>query len=367
MFSSSQAATRNTMHRFSRMRVVDTRIVDTIASSSRNHLARWRRTIVMSSSTTSSSSRCTNRSGAVLSRTRTAFRQQGVSSSLGFHHQLKVGGLLQPHQQQLQPQQVRSIFIQTAETPNPESLKFIPTGVHVLGFPTDDDDAEGSTTPASGYYVTRNDNQADILRSPLAKKLLDVDGVKAVYLGPDFVTVTKYAEGKWKLLRPQLFEVIMDWADDATNTPALLDHPVITDTTIHDDDSEIVAMIKELIEARIRPAVQEDGGDIRYVAFDEESGLVTVQLAGSCVGCPSSAVTLKQGVENMLMHYIPEVKAVEALEEEPDEGEEQGEGEKSDMKVKIDKSDDDEPMDEASKKQKTYQERLAQAGIPFSD
>ncbi|CAB9531920.1 NFU1 iron-sulfur cluster scaffold homolog, mitochondrial [Seminavis robusta] len=105
-------------------------------------------------------------------------------------------------------------------------------------------------------------------------------------------------------------------------------------------------MIKELIESRIRPAVQEDGGDIRYVSFEEETGLCTVELAGSCVGCPSSSVTLKQGVENMLQHYVPEVTAVVALEEE-------GEAE------------EEEPQEE--KKQKTYEERLAAAGIPFSD
>mmetsp|Transcript_35713 Transcript_35713/g.86431 ORF Transcript_35713/g.86431 Transcript_35713/m.86431 type:complete len:108 (-) Transcript_35713:136-459(-) len=107
-------------------------------------------------------------------------------------------------------------------------------------------------------------------------------------------------------------------------------------------------MIKELIEQRIRPAVQEDGGDIRYISFDEHDGLVTVQLAGSCVGCPSSSVTLKQGVENMLMHYIPEVTSVVALEEEGEEGE--GAGESEEVKT-----------------QKTYEERLAAAGIPFSD
>jgi Fe-S cluster biogenesis protein NfuA len=101
-----------------------------------------------------------------------------------------------------------------------------------------------------------------------------------------------------------------------------------------------------LIEARIRPAVQEDGGDIRYIGFEEDTGVVTVQLAGSCVGCPSSSVTLKQGVENMLMHYIPEVTAVVALEEE---SENKGESES------------------AATQQKTYEERLAAAGIPFSD
>jgi Fe-S cluster biogenesis protein NfuA len=235
-------------------------------------------------------------------------------------------------------QQLRSIFIQTLDTPNPESLKFVPSGKPVLD--TDD---------INGFYVTKNDPIAEIQRSPLAKSLFDVDGVKSVYLGPDFVTVTKYAEHKWKLLRPELFDVIMSWADGGK--PALMDQPEITDTTILDDDDEIVAMIKELIEARIRPAVQEDGGDIRYVSFSEETGLVTVQLAGSCVGCPSSSVTLKQGVENMLMHYIPEVTAVVALEEEAEEGD-GGE-------VVIEQS--------ASSQQKSYEERLAQAGIPFSE
>lgn len=144
-------------------------------------------------------------------------------------------------------------------------------------------------------------------------------------------------------MRPDIFSTLMDFFD--SNQPVLVDQPIITDTTILDDDDEVVAMIKELIEARIRPAVQEDGGDIRYIGFEEETGIVTVQLAGSCVGCPSSSVTLKQGVENMLMHYIPEVTNVVALEEEAEEKDTEPDG----------------------TKQKTYEERLAAAGIPFSD
>lgn len=230
----------------------------------------------------------------------------------------------------------RSVFIDTAETPNPESLKFVPDGVVVL----DREDL-------NGYYVTKSDPAKEILRSPLAKKLFRVEGVKAVYLGGDFITVTKFAEAKWKLIQPEIFSIIMEWAD--SNEKALLDQPVITDTTILDDDDEVVAMIKELIEARIRPAVQEDGGDIRYVGFDESTGLVTVELAGSCVGCPSSSVTLKQGVENMLMHYIPEVTAVVALEDNADAANENTvEG-------------------SSATNQKSYEERLAAAGIPFSD
>lgn len=95
-------------------------------------------------------------------------------------------------------------------------------------------------------------------------------------------------------MRPDIFSALMDFFD--SDQPVLVDEPIISDTTILDDDDEVVAMIKELIEQRIRPAVQEDGGDIRYIGFEEDTGLVTVQLAGSCVGCPSSSVTLKQGV-----------------------------------------------------------------------
>lgn len=238
----------------------------------------------------------------------------------------------------------RSLFIQTENTPNPESLKIIPTGMIVL---------EGADV--NGYYVTISDPPVEIQRSPLSKELLKVEGIKAVYLGSDFVTVTKRAEYKWQTLRPDLFRAVMGWAE--SGKPALLDKPEITDTTIMDEDTEVVAMIKELIESRIRPAVQEDGGDIRYVSFAEDTGIVTVKLAGSCVGCPSSAVTLKQGVENMLIHYIPEVTAVEALEEK-----EENAVEESQTSESTENSDG-----KKSEQQKSFEERLAAAGIPFSD
>ena len=244
------------------------------------------------------------------------------------------------HWQQQQPQFpviVRHIFVETIETPNPESLKFVPDTGSIL---------EDNEKTGNGWYVTKKDDAMEILRSPLASELFKVEHVKAVYLGADFVTVTKVAEGKWRELRPEIFEKIMAWAD--SGKPALSDEPVVTDTTIMDDDDEVVAMIKELIEARIRPAVQEDGGDIKYVGFEPETGIVTVRLAGSCVGCPSSSVTLKQGVENMLMHYIPEVKTVIAEEEESSNEAEQEEA-------------------PAEKQQKSYEERLKAAGIPFSD
>jgi NFU1 iron-sulfur cluster scaffold homolog, mitochondrial len=267
-----------------------------------------------------------------------SLRQLGRTTRLVFPRVSAAAAAATAVLQQQQQQQFRSIFVQTAETPNPESLKFIPTGVIVM---------EDANQSGQGFYVTRNDDPNEILRSPLAQKLLKVDGVKSVFLGSDFVTVTKFAEEKWKHLRPELFQIIMDWAESGEK--AVLDAPLITDTTILDDDDEIVAMIKELIESRIRPAVQQDGGDIRYVGFEEETGIVTVQLAGSCVGCPSSSVTLKQGVENMLLHYIPEVKAVVAMEEKSDES-----------SAAVDHS--VEP-----KQNKSYEERLAAAGIPFSE
>ena len=228
------------------------------------------------------------------------------------------------------------MFIQTEETPNPESLKFLP-GRPVL-------ESEDST----GFYATAGD-KPEIARSPLSKEIFKIDGIKSVYLGSDFVTVTKYATSHWQHVKVEVFAAIMDHY--ATGKPALLDVPEVTDTTIFEDDDEVVAMIKELLETRIRPAVQEDGGDIRYVEFNQDSGVVTVQLAGSCAGCPSSSVTLKQGVENMLMHYIPEVTGVVALDEEPEDG------------------GDDDGGDGTTEppKQKTYEERLAAAGIPFSE
>jgi len=239
------------------------------------------------------------------------------------------------------------MFIQTMNTPNPESLKFIP-GRPVLGFSED----ENETT--NGFYVTVND-KTEIAKSPLCTTLFkNIEGIKSIYLGADFITVTKYAEHNWSHLRTPIFAAIMDFYTsfgEGEEVQVLLSAPVITDTTILDTDDEIVAMIKELLETRIRPAVQEDGGDIHYVNYEEDSGIVYVKLAGSCVGCPSSSVTLKNGVENMLMHYIPEVSGVEAVEEEGADGD------------GVQQITEEEDM----KKAKSYEERLRAAGIPFSD
>jgi NFU1 iron-sulfur cluster scaffold homolog, mitochondrial len=253
---------------------------------------------------------------------------------------------------------IRSIFIQTLSTPNPESLKFVP-GIAVL----EDKDETGN-----GFFVSKNDSPMEILRSPLAKRLFDVDGVKSVYLGTDFITVTKYAEMQWRFIRADVYDAIMEFAE--TGEAALRDEPILTDTSILDDDDEVVAMIKELIETKIRPAVQEDGGDIRYVSFEEETGLVTVKLAGSCVGCPSSSVTLKQGVENMLKHYIREVTSVVALEEPSNDASSTDAVVNSESSIPSTTTANESTTSteqDVTKQQKTYEERLAAAGIPFSD
>jgi len=138
---------------------------------------------------------------------------------------------------------------------------------------------------------------------------------------------------------------------------------IVSDTTIFDHDDEVVQMIKELLEVRIRPAVQEDGGDIKLVGYDEHTGVVSVRLEGSCVGCPSSSVTLKSGVENMLMHYIPEVTGVVSVEAEGDgsgEGGEFPEHNYDDIKVETTTTSE-------KSKAKSYEQKLADAGIPFSD
>ncbi|RZC76236.1 hypothetical protein C5167_000529 [Papaver somniferum] len=203
--------------------------------------------------------------------------------------------------------QKRSMFIQTQSTPNPSSLMFYP----------------GKPVMEVGSADFPNPRTA--MNSPLAKAIYGVDGITRVFFGSDFVTVTKSEEASWDLLKPEIFAAIMDFY--TSGKPLFLDASVASakDTAIHEDDTEIVAMIKELLETRIRPAVQDDGGDIVYRGFDPETGVVKLQMQGACSGCPSSAVTLKSGIENMLMHYVPEVKSVEQEMDEEEVNEEENE------------------------------------------
>ncbi len=187
------------------------------------------------------------------------------------------------------------MFIQTEETPNPAALKFLP-GRPVLETGVAD-------------FTSREAAQ----RSPLARLLFEVDGVAGVFLGSDFVTVTKTNEKNWQVLKPMVLGAIMDHF--TANAPVMEDGeaPASDDAEFNDEDvdGEIIEQIKELIETRVRPAVAQDGGDIVYKGF--KNGTVYLNLRGSCAGCPSSSATLKMGIENMLKHYVPEVLQVEAV------------------------------------------------------
>eukprot|EP00250_Pteridium_aquilinum_P033573 c5864_g1_i1 orf=73-921(+) len=203
--------------------------------------------------------------------------------------------------------QHRSIFIQTQTTPNPLSLMFYP----------------GKPVMEVGSADFPNSRAG--MSSPLAKALFRIDGVNRVFFGSDFVTVTKDEDFTWDLLKPEVFAAIMDFY--TSNQPLFYDAKTASpsDTAIKEDDDEIVAMIKELLETRIRPAVQDDGGDIEYHGFDVETGIVKLRMQGACSGCPSSSVTLKSGIQNMLMHYVPEVKGVEEVKDNDASEDEAGE------------------------------------------
>lgn len=193
----------------------------------------------------------------------------------------------------------RSMFIQTQETPNPDSLKFLP-GKEVLG--------KGTTMDFPTITAAQS--------SPLAKLLFRVEGVKAVFFGSDFITISKAEDAEWAILKAELFAVIMDFFASGlpiVSKSAQMNSP---DTEILEEDDEIVVMIKELLDTRIRPTVHEDGGDIIFMGYSD--GIVKLKMQGSCSSCPSSIVTLKNGVQNMLQFYIPEVVSVEQVNEPSD-------------------------------------------------
>ena len=183
------------------------------------------------------------------------------------------------------------MFIQTEQTPNPATLKFLP-GRDVMPAGT----ADFPTADAAG-------------RSPLAHALFGVEGVRGVFFGSDFVTVTKGDDRDWQLLKPAILAVIME---HFTSGQPLFAAGGAAEAEAAGEEGEIVAQIKELLETRVRPAVAQDGGDIVFRNF--EDGVVYLHLQGSCSGCPSSTATLKAGIENLLRHYIPEVREVRAAQ-----------------------------------------------------
>jgi len=183
------------------------------------------------------------------------------------------------------------MFIETEQTPNPATLKFLP----------------GRSVMASGTADFTDAEKA--ARSPLAQRLFQIDGVSGVFLGADFVTVSKIEGKTWQVLKPAVLGVIMEHF--AANRPVLLGEASSAAEaagSAEGEEDEISAQIRELIETRVRPAVAQDGGDIIFQGF--EDGVVYLHMQGSCSGCPSSTATLKMGIENMLKHYVPEVVEV---------------------------------------------------------
>lgn len=181
------------------------------------------------------------------------------------------------------------MFIQTESTPNPATLKFLP-GQSVLGMGTADfPNAEAAA------------------KSPLANRIFAAGGVAGVFLGTDFVTVTKADGVEWQHIKPQILGAIMEHFQ--SGAPAIEGEAGSGHAAnFAAEDGEIVQQIKELLDTRVRPAVAQDGGDITFHGFDR--GVVYLHMQGACAGCPSSTLTLKMGIENLLRHYIPEVTEV---------------------------------------------------------
>lgn len=184
------------------------------------------------------------------------------------------------------------MFIQTEVTPNPATLKFIP-GKDVLG---------------SGAVDYRARDEAAM--SPLAMRIFDVDGVDGVFLGSDFISITKSADIEWQHIKPALLGAIMEHY--LSGAPVMSGDEVADAGDNYDPkDEETVATIKELLETRVRPAVANDGGDIVFHGFRD--GVVSLHMRGACAGCPSSTATLRNGIENLLRHFCPDVQEVRAV------------------------------------------------------
>ena len=179
------------------------------------------------------------------------------------------------------------MFVQTESTPNPNSLKFIPGKV---------------VSNVGSFEITRNDE----INNELVKNLLSVNGVEGIFLGKDFISVNKFDTTSWDEIKHIVISLINDFYSSG--------HEFVIDKNLNENPDNLKDVEKKIIkilDQKIRPAVAKDGGDIRFKSFKD--GIVSVQLQGSCSGCPSSTMTLKQGVQNLLCHYIPEVKEVKAI------------------------------------------------------
>ena len=179
------------------------------------------------------------------------------------------------------------MFVQTEITPNPNSLKFLPGKI---------------VSNKGSFEIT----QKDQINNELVKNLLSINGVEGIFLGKDFISINKYDDKSWDEIKHIVISLINDFYSSGKEC-------VVENTLIENNENlkDIEKKIVKILDEKIRPAVAKDGGDIKFKEFKD--GVVKVQLQGSCSGCPSSTMTLKQGVQNLLCHYLPEVKKVEAL------------------------------------------------------
>ena len=185
------------------------------------------------------------------------------------------------------------MFIQTEQTPNPQTLKFLP----------------GKVVMEQGTAFFQNIEEGST--SPFAKRLFGIDGVEGVFFGSDFITITKSQLLDWQTMKPLILSSIMDHYNSGDDTIAK-DKKINNSLNTDEKDNDIVKQIKELLDTRVRPAVAMDGGDIIYDSFKD--GIVYLHMQGACSGCPSSTATLKMGIENMLKHYVPEVQEVRPVD-----------------------------------------------------
>ena len=185
------------------------------------------------------------------------------------------------------------MMVSTEDTPNPDTLKFIP---------------DKKVSEAGPLEFTKKDKN---IKVPLANKILSLGGTVMVFFGENFITVKKEKKLNWNDLKHGIISEINDYYSKGNNIVISKDLKKLTTTTKLTQSNEIIDTINEVLDSKIRPAVAKDGGDITFQSFKD--GVVTVELKGSCSGCPSSILTLKQGVQNLLCHYIPEVKSVEAI------------------------------------------------------
>ncbi len=186
------------------------------------------------------------------------------------------------------------MFIQTEQTPNPQTLKFLP----------------GKVVMDDGTAFFQNVEEGS--NSPFAKRLFGVDGVEGVFFGSDFITITKEKTIDWQIMKPLILGSIMDHYNSGDETISKTQNKENNSLQTDEKDSDIVKQIKELLDTRVRPAVAMDGGDIIYDSFKD--GIVYLHMQGACSGCPSSTATLKMGIENMLKHYVPEVQEVRPID-----------------------------------------------------